>query len=380
MNFVVGVLILARLPISETGGYNAACALATNASSDSIDDRKAANEGDREEGSAAAMSDITESESPVSTGLVDKSDEESSSPMPTDPTERRQEMDILTMMLALVSDCGNLNMSGMWMPGVPKMKLRVFQFDRLLKSMIPRLHAHFEHLKLAPEVLVAQWIITLFSYTVPLPMTMGLWNYILLGGWPAIYRICLTILFFKEEELLAMEIDEIGRYCQLYTTLRRTMYRISLNSNVLYYRTMREWKGTQIVSGVVKKSSTSLISPKDWEQFLFRAHKVAVTDDVLVQLHEQYGLELIFIAENQDLFAQFKVCISLNLVFSGVVVFIYVHRPATGTRDRCLCHQGCQEKALLPLSQVAAHAILSHLPSAGSSGMEKIFLRLRSSI
>lgn len=77
---------------------------------------------------------------------------------------------------------------------------------------------------------------------------------------------------------------------------------------------MREWKGTQIVSGVVAKNSTSLITPMDWELFLVRAHKVAVTEEVLVQLHEQYGLELIFIAENQDLFAQFKVCSFNNVL------------------------------------------------------------------
>ena len=31
-----------------------------------------------------------------------------------------------------------------------------------------------------------------------------------------------------------------------------------------------------------------------------RVHKISVTDDVLVQLHEQYGLELIYVAENQE--------------------------------------------------------------------------------
>ena len=215
MNFVVGVLILARLPIQETGGYSTGTALAAHASSESIDYGHGESDSklclDQQQESIVNSGDTTQIESYATANIIDKSDEESSSPMPTDPDELRQEMDILTMLLALVNESGNMNMSGMWMPGVPKMKLRVFQFDRLFKSMIPRLHAHFERLKLAPEVLVAQWIITLFSYTVPLPMTMGLWNYIMIGGWAAVYRICLTILYFKEEELLLMEIDEIGR-------------------------------------------------------------------------------------------------------------------------------------------------------------------------
>lgn len=53
---------------------------------------------------------------------------------------------------------------------------------------------------------------------------MGLWDYLMLGGWPAVYRICLTILIFKEEELLKMDLDEVGK-------------------------TMREWKGTQVCGG-----------------------------------------------------------------------------------------------------------------------------------
>ena len=51
---------------------------------------------------------------------------------------------------------------------------------------------------------------------------MGLWDYIMTGGWTAIYRIALTILLYKESELVNMDLDEVGK-------------------------TMREWKGTQII-------------------------------------------------------------------------------------------------------------------------------------
>jgi hypothetical protein len=51
---------------------------------------------------------------------------------------------------------------------------------------------------------------------------MGLWDYIMTRGWTAIYRIALTILLYKESELVNMDLDEVGK-------------------------TMREWKGTQII-------------------------------------------------------------------------------------------------------------------------------------
>lgn len=34
------------------------------------------------------------------------------------------------------------------------MKLRVFQFDRILEAHAPRLHAHFKIIRLAPDILV----------------------------------------------------------------------------------------------------------------------------------------------------------------------------------------------------------------------------------
>ena len=48
-------------------------------------------------------------------------------------------------------------MWGMWQPNVPKMKLRVYQFDRILRYVLPDLHTHFQEIELTPEILVAQW-------------------------------------------------------------------------------------------------------------------------------------------------------------------------------------------------------------------------------
>ena len=253
MNFVVGVFILARLPVSETGGCNISSA------------------------NAAANSSPTKHNSSSSASVAIAESSSSSPSISADEVlEMTQEADVFLMMISLVSPQSALDMSGMWAPGVPKMKLRVFQFDRLFKSSLPKLHHHFDNLKLAPEVLVAQWIITLYSYTVPVPITMGLWDYIMLGGWAAMYRVALTILSYKEKELLVMDLDEVGK-------------------------TMREWKGTQIIGGVAAPATTSLICIDDWSTtFLLSCDNIPITNEVLLQMNEHYGLELIYSAENQE--------------------------------------------------------------------------------
>ena len=85
-------------------------------------------------------------------------------------------------------------MAGLWQSGVPQMKLRVYQLDRLLLWALPGLHAHLKSIELAPEILVAQWFITIFSYAIPLSLTVRIWDYVFLGGWPGMYRVALAVM------------------------------------------------------------------------------------------------------------------------------------------------------------------------------------------
>jgi len=53
-----------------------------------------------------------------------------------------------------------LQMRSLWRCGVASsVKLRAYQFDRLLKEHLPKLHAHFDAIGLAPEILVGALII-----------------------------------------------------------------------------------------------------------------------------------------------------------------------------------------------------------------------------
>ena len=55
---------------------------------------------------------------------------------------------------------------------------------RLLRWTYPQLHAHFAMIELSPEVITAQWFLTLFTYTFPVvPTVLQLWDYIFLTGW-----------------------------------------------------------------------------------------------------------------------------------------------------------------------------------------------------
>ena len=74
-----------------------------------------------------------------------------------------------------------LGMWGMWQGNVPRMKRRVYQFDRLLKWTLPRLHAHFLEVEMAPEIIVAQWFGTLFAYSLSVSAVIEIWDYVFLS-------------------------------------------------------------------------------------------------------------------------------------------------------------------------------------------------------
>lgn len=130
----------------------------------------------------------------------------------------------------------------LWHPEVPHLKLRTFQFEKLLAMHLPRLHAHFRQIKLAPDILVrplflcvskletfhhrrlellttttphhpqtTQWCNTLLAYCLPLPVLLRVWDVVFLDGWKALFRVCLALLQAVEQDLLPLNLEDSGR-------------------------------------------------------------------------------------------------------------------------------------------------------------------------
>jgi hypothetical protein len=229
MNFVCGGLILGRLPVTITGGIP-------------------------NSGGTSGQQQQRQQLRPHFT-LDEKS-------------RLQAECDCFTFLLSLMNKESKLPMLGLWQAGVPKMKLRVYQLDRLLRWTLPKLHTHFECIQLAPEILVAQWFITIFSYTVPLSLTLRLWDSLFLGGWSAMYRVALALLSALEQQLLGLDLEGIGLL-------------------------MRDWKrgdGLQPTSDygperVLRMASTASTN---------------VTAVVLGRLQENFALEMISLCESSS--------------------------------------------------------------------------------
>jgi hypothetical protein len=122
----------------------------------------------------------------------------------------QMEYDIFILLELIMQRDGKLGMGSLWQSHAPIMKLRVYQLDRILNWMLPRLHAHFIHIQMTPEVIVAQWFITMFSYTVPLQWTMQIWGYIFYEGWPGLFRVVLSLLQILEDTILDVDLEGVS--------------------------------------------------------------------------------------------------------------------------------------------------------------------------
>lgn len=53
---------------------------------------------------------------------------------------------------------------GHFLPEMPALQMRLFQFDRLLEEVLPVLHVHFLRQGVKSSMFCSQWFLTIFSY------------------------------------------------------------------------------------------------------------------------------------------------------------------------------------------------------------------------
>ncbi|CAA7261604.1 unnamed protein product [Cyclocybe aegerita] len=101
------------------------------------------------------------------------------------------------------------DLQGHFLPEMPKLQMRLFQFDRLVEEMLPVLHVHFLRQGIKSSMFCSQWFLTLFSYRFPLEIVFRIYDNCLASGIEAIFGFSITLLKKNEDALLALKFDEI---------------------------------------------------------------------------------------------------------------------------------------------------------------------------
>ncbi|KAL7416402.1 rab-GTPase-TBC domain-containing protein [Mrakia frigida] len=99
-----------------------------------------------------------------------------------------------------------------FLPEMPGLQLRLFQFDRLIEEFLPLLHIHLVRSGVKSSMYSSQWFLTLFSYRFPLALVYRVFDIIFAEGIEAVFRFALALLIKNEEQLLALEFEGILKY------------------------------------------------------------------------------------------------------------------------------------------------------------------------
>ncbi|KAJ7497322.1 rab-GTPase-TBC domain-containing protein [Mycena latifolia] len=101
------------------------------------------------------------------------------------------------------------DLRGHFLPEMPKLQLRLFQFDRLIEELLPVLHVHFLREGVKSSMFCSQWFLTMFSYRFPLDIVFRIYDNCLASGIEAIFGFSVMLLLKNEDILLSLKFDQI---------------------------------------------------------------------------------------------------------------------------------------------------------------------------
>ncbi|KAJ1304809.1 hypothetical protein OPQ81_005944 [Rhizoctonia solani] len=104
------------------------------------------------------------------------------------------------------------DLRGHFLPDMPGLQLRLYQFDRLVEDVLPVLHIHFVRQGIKSSMYCSQWFLTMFSYRLPLDLVFRIMDTIFANGIEAIFGFSLVLLYNNEEKILKLKFDQILEY------------------------------------------------------------------------------------------------------------------------------------------------------------------------
>ncbi|GBE81076.1 hypothetical protein SCP_0308010 [Sparassis crispa] len=109
----------------------------------------------------------------------------------------------------LVQLMQSYGLRGHFLPEMPKLQLRLFQFERLTEELAPVIHVHFLRQGIKSNMYCSQWFLTMFSYRFPLEIVLRIYDNCLANGIEALFAFSISLLLKNEATLLSLKFDQL---------------------------------------------------------------------------------------------------------------------------------------------------------------------------
>ncbi|XP_010492449.1 PREDICTED: EVI5-like protein [Camelina sativa] len=119
------------------------------------------------------------------------------------------EEDAFWLLVALLKGAVHSPMEGLYQAGLPLVQQYLLQFDQLVRELMPKLGEHFTQEMINPSMYASQWFITVFSYSVPFPSALRIWDVFLAEGVNVVFKVGLALLKYCHDDLLKLPFEEL---------------------------------------------------------------------------------------------------------------------------------------------------------------------------
>ncbi|KAK9895924.1 RabGAP/TBC [Cystobasidium minutum MCA 4210] len=96
-----------------------------------------------------------------------------------------------------------------YIPDMPGLQLRLYQFDRLLEELLPAVFMHLLRQGIKSSMYASQWFLTLLAYRFPLELVCSVFDLIFAEGVEAIFRFALAVMKRNEDKIVTMEFEQV---------------------------------------------------------------------------------------------------------------------------------------------------------------------------
>uniref|UniRef100_A0A060TAX8 ARAD1D23628p n=1 Tax=Blastobotrys adeninivorans TaxID=409370 RepID=A0A060TAX8_BLAAD len=116
------------------------------------------------------------------------------------------EPEAFCLLVRLMKD---YDLRSLYLPEMPGLHLRLYQFDRILEDTLPDVHIHLARQGVRSSMYASQWFLTLFAYKFPLPLVLRILDIIIAEGVEAILRFGVALMRKNSATILSLGFDDL---------------------------------------------------------------------------------------------------------------------------------------------------------------------------
>ncbi|SCU83180.1 LAMI_0C02300g1_1 [Lachancea mirantina] len=135
----------------------------------------------------------------------------------------------------------------LFLPDMPGLHLKLYQFERLLEEHSPGLYNHLARQGIRSSMYASQWFLTFFAYKFPLGFVLRIYDIFMAEGMESLLKFSVVLMLKNEGALIQLHFDELLEFLK--------------NELFMYYskEQIRERNSSEGLSKGVGNSSTSLL-------------------------------------------------------------------------------------------------------------------------